>query len=176
MKSFLLLLDGPTGAGKTTSSEIVHTKFPGTALIGMDRIKWSVSSFKRDDRNNEKINVIVLEMARAFLGQGYNVIVEQGFREGWAQQYQQLGRELTVKTITVQLQVPRAVLLQRIAKRNRQPHPSDKPRVPQSRVLRNIRKQLNKPAIESVKIDSSSWGPDKVADEIVTLIRSRKRF
>ncbi len=176
MKQFLLILDGPTGAGKTTTAEIIHKEFPGTALIGMDRIKWSVSGFKRDDRNNEKINVIVLEMSNAFLRQGYSLIVEQGFREGWAEQYQRLGEKLKVKTITVQLQAPREVLLQRIAKRNRKPHPTGIPRVPQSRVLRNIRKQLNKSPIESVIIDSSSRSSEHLAKEIATLIRSRKRF
>jgi predicted kinase len=136
----------------------------------------SISAFKRDDRANEKVNRVVLDMARSFLNQGYSVIVEQGFREGWVEMYQTLGSELKVKTITVQLQVPRDILLQRVSERNRQPHPTNKPRVPQSRVLRNIRKQLNKSPVESIKIDSSVKSAKEVAAEVARLIRGRKRF
>lgn len=172
MRPFLLILDGPTGAGKTTSSELVHQEFPRTALLGMDRLKWSVSNFKRDHRNNEMINTVVLATTRAFLEQRVNVIVEQGFRDGWVEQYLQLGEELQVKTVTIQLVAPRDVLLGRISERNKKPHARNVPHPLPSRVLSNIRKHAKKSFVDAKIIDSSNHNAKQVAAEIIRSIRT----
>ncbi len=170
MTHFLLIIDGPTGAGKSTAADIIHKEIPRTALLGMDRIKWSVSGFRRDRRNNEMINKVVLAMAREFLVGRVNVIVEQGFHEGGVEIYQQLGKELSVKTITVQLLAPRDVLLTRIDQRSKIPHPNSVPPVPRSRVLNNIRKHANKTPVSSIKIDTIQYSPSEIAAKILNLI------
>jgi len=38
-KLFLILIDGPMGAGKTTASKLLHKKLLGTARVPLDEIK-----------------------------------------------------------------------------------------------------------------------------------------
>ena len=46
-KLFLILIDGPMGSGKTTISQILHSKLKRTAYIGLDRVKRFISDFKK---------------------------------------------------------------------------------------------------------------------------------
>jgi uridine kinase len=80
-KKFIIIIDGPMGSGKTTVATILHKKLKRTAHIGLDRIKWFISDFKRIPEDNEIIRSVVVAMTKEYLKQGISVIVEQGMRK-----------------------------------------------------------------------------------------------
>lgn len=174
MRPFLLIIDGPAGAGKTTVAEIVHQKFPRTALLGHDRIVWFISGFKRDERNNRIVGSVGLATVREFLKCGMNVIVEQDFAYETIKSYQNLGKALKVKTVTVQLVVPRKVSLERIGKRNNGPNSWKVPRIAPRRLLRNFRRYESRPSVHAHIIDAVSQTPEKIATEIAHQIRNKR--
>lgn len=174
MRSFLLLIDGPPGAGKTSVAEVIHQKFPRTALLGHDRIVSLISGFKRDERNNAVVRAVGPATARAFLEHGMNVIVEQPFNLELARKYQRLGKRLNVKTVTIQLAASRELSLRRIEKRNKGARTWKTPHVVQARLLRNLRRHENRPPISTYVIDTSNRTARQIAAEIAQHIRSRR--
>jgi thymidylate kinase len=170
MKPFLLIIDGPMGSGKTTTAEMMHKKFPRTAILGLDRIKWSVSGFKRDTRNNTIIYDVVFAMTSAFLAHGVNVIVEQGFRKGMVEQYQKRGKQLGARTVTVQLIAPRKALIERVDARRKKPKFPGRTQISHARVLRNFRKHAAKPLIKGHILDTTTLSPKKVVKKIMQMI------
>lgn len=175
MRNFLLILDGPTGAGKTTAANAVHAVFPRTALLGMDRVKWAVSHYKRNSRNNAIVNDVIFVMTAEFLKHHLNVIVEQGFCEGVVEAYQSLGKKLGAKVVTIQLTATRAVLVQRILGRRKTAEARQHPLLPMSRILRNIRRHAAKRPIRGFVIDTTLLQPSQVAAKILQYIRKPSR-
>ena len=175
MRNFLLILDGPTGAGKTTAANAVHPLFPRTALLGMDRVKWAISHYKRISRNNAIVNDVIFAMTKEFLKHHLNVIVEQGFREGVVEAYQSLGNKLGVKVVTIQLTASRKVLLSRIVARRKTAEALQHPLLPMSRILRNIRRHGAKRPIRGLVVDTTLLRPRQVAAIIVGYIKKPSR-
>ncbi len=75
-QKFVLVIDGLMGSGKTTVSALLHKKLKRTAHIGLDRVKWFVSDFKRTPEENEIARNIVLAMMKEYLKHDISVIVE----------------------------------------------------------------------------------------------------
>ena len=173
MHPFLLLIDGPKGSGKTAAAEILHQRFPRTALLGMDRIKWSMSDFKRNRRNNTIIYDVVKAMAGAFLDQGVNVIVEQGFREGLANEFLVIGKKHKARMFIVSLTAPRSVLLVRVKRRMKTRQATSRPPIAWSRVQRNMRIQAARPPLGGPVIDTEHITPVQVANIINQIITGK---
>lgn len=75
----LIILNGPSGAGKTTVAKILWRKMERTALIDLDQVKWLISDYQSDDHDLGLSGSIGLNMTEGFLGGGLNVIVEKAF-------------------------------------------------------------------------------------------------
>ena len=73
---FLLIIDGMTGAGKTTVSKSLSENIPRVAIIGMDKVKRFISDFERCERDNKIARDIVFEMTKKYLDNNISVIVE----------------------------------------------------------------------------------------------------
>lgn len=125
------------GSGKTTIANQLHTKLPRTALLGLDRIKWFVSGFKRNKASNLMTQNVVVAMVNEYLRQGINVIVEQAFKPAQVLLFKKLAKKNKVNFFIYQLSAPRQILLGRIRERAHQK--TDRPKIAQSRILRNLR-------------------------------------
>jgi predicted kinase len=141
MKNFILLIDGPMGAGKTTVTKILHEKVKNTAHIGLDRIKWFVSGFKRTRPQNAMTRAVVFAMTKEYIKQGVNVIIEQGIKNEQVDKYKKLTKKLKVNFFMFQLEAPKEVLLKRVA--SRIPTPG-RIKVSKARVLRNYKAYYEK--------------------------------
>lgn len=172
MRPFLLIIDGPSGVGKTTAAQVIHERFPRTALLGIDRIKWSISKFKRSEHNNGIVHQVVLAMTKEFLRQSINVIIDQAAREGWVEDYQRLGHQLRCRTTTVLLTASRSELLARIDNRRKTPDAMKRPPRPLSRILRNLRAHTSKRPIRADIIDTMQLSEKEV---VTTILRSMKK-
>ncbi len=113
-KQFVIILEGPMGAGKTTIASILHPKLPRTALLSMDKIKWFLSDFERNNEDNGLISKVMLSMAKTFLEQGCNVLIEQGFwKKEYVEPYINLANEFRTDLHFYQLEAPIEVLRER---------------------------------------------------------------
>src|SRR3989338_1424432 len=93
-KKFFVVIDGPMGAGKTTVAKLLHQKIKRTALLGIDRVKWTVSDFSRSSKDNAMTADVVLAMCKEYLKHGLNIILDQGFmRKEFLNPYLQLAKK-----------------------------------------------------------------------------------
>lgn len=134
MKQFLIIIDGPMGAGKTTVAKLLHEQIKNVAHIGLDRIKWLVSGFRRNKAQNQMTREIVLAMSKEYLKQGVSVIIEQGMKQEQIGIYKKIAKAAKVNFFMYKLEASKDVLFKRVAQREQAPN---RPKVTQARVLRN---------------------------------------
>lgn len=138
-KKFLIIIDGPMGSGKTTVSALLHKKLKRTAHIGLDRIKWFISDFKRAPKDNDIVRSVVSVMTKEYLKQGISVIIEQGMRKERIDALKKVAKQSHARFLAYQLTAPKAVLLKRVHQR---PHLSNRPKVTPARIERNWKAYL----------------------------------
>ena len=80
-KPFLVIFDGPMGAGKSTVAKLLQKKLKGkTALISLDNLKKIVSDYKLDSiLHLDLASKSGATMTNLYLKEGINVIVEKAF-------------------------------------------------------------------------------------------------
>lgn len=74
---FLILVDGPMGSGKTTTTKLLNQKLPDTARVALPDIKRLVPSFKENKETLTVIREVMKVMIDKYLEHGVSVIVEQ---------------------------------------------------------------------------------------------------
>ncbi|MEX2017088.1 MAG: AAA family ATPase, partial [Candidatus Pacearchaeota archaeon] len=85
-KPYLIIIDGPMGAGKTTVAQLLQKKLHGkkgvNALISLDKLKNIASGYKLDSKLHLSLaSDIGAGMAKEYLKRDYNVIVEKAFTQ-----------------------------------------------------------------------------------------------
>lgn len=132
---FLLLIDGMTGAGKTTVSGLLSKEIPRLAVIGMDRVKRFISDFERWERDNWIAKDVVFEMTKKYLDYDISVIVEQPFKTyEELKRYEEISAKYKVPLYKVQLFTSPEIALNRVL--NRQKNLEFK--ISEERIKRNI--------------------------------------
>src|SRR5438045_3185951 len=108
-KKFLLLIHGPMGSGKTTLANVLHEKLKPSALVGLDRIKWFVSGFKRTTANNAMTRAVVFAVVNEYLRQGVSVIIEQALKPTEVSALKRLAKKHKAVFFMYQLKAPREI-------------------------------------------------------------------
>jgi thymidylate kinase len=166
-RPFLLIIDGMTGAGKTTVSKLLAEKIPRMAVIGMDKVKRFISDFERGERDNQIAREIVFAMTEKYFDHGISVLIEQPFKsDEELQKYEMLAQKYAASVCKIQLFTTPKLALERV--QNRQKDCEDK--CPEERVKRNIGLFENRSHQGFVVIDTSHLPSSEVADEIVKLV------
>lgn len=163
---FLLLLDGMTGAGKTTVSHILARQLPRTAIIGMDRVKRFISDFERGYRDNAIARSIVFEMTKKYLELGLSVIVDQPYNdEEEINHYKELAEKYSIPYHAFQLFVDPGIAYSRITERQK----DKEDKISNERILRNI--SLFQKREGFIGIDTSVLPQEAVAEVILKSIQ-----
>ena len=79
MKPFIMIINGPACAGKTSVSEYIWQKIPRTALINLDEFKWLVSDHETTEFDLELASKVGISAMAVYLEHGINVIIEKAF-------------------------------------------------------------------------------------------------
>ena len=153
------------GSGKSTIGEIVHKKLKRTALINTDKIKWLLSDFKRGSRDDEINFRVLLQMCEAYLQQGINLIIPQGFWKERVRTFINLAKRYKAQIYIYHLDAPKLILLKRIKSRE----VSKDVRVPitKSRVLKNIQKWKQKKYLSGKLFETNNFSKQRTAREIL---------
>ncbi|MBI3888823.1 AAA family ATPase [Candidatus Nomurabacteria bacterium] len=168
-KSFIILIDGPMGSGKTTVANILHLKLKRTSCIGLDKIKRFLSDFKRNPADNEISRNVVLAMTQEYLKQGINVIIEQGMKKEQIETFKKIAKKYCADIFIYQLYASKSLLQERVLAR---PGLIGKPKITKTRIERNYRihtknKHLNVPIFNSEEL-----APEQIANRILKEIRN----
>ncbi|HPX94183.1 MAG TPA: ATP-binding protein [Candidatus Moranbacteria bacterium] len=168
-KTFLMILDGPMGAGKSTVAKALHLQLDRTALLSWDDLKWMVNNLEDTAENKNLIVDIRLEMAKKFLSSGFNVIVEGGFsKKERLMPLLKLADELSAKCFKYFLTASEEILLKRALAR---PKPeTEKEKISEENILKNI--QNHPERMDSFElVDTNQAEADVVIERILLNIR-----
>ena len=169
---FLLIIDGMTGAGKTTTSKLLSEKLPRTAIVGMDKIKRFISDFERCKQDNDIARDIVFEMTKKYFDHNISVIVEQPFLDKDLKRYEYLSEKSKIPLCKVQLFADSNIALNRVRERQKEREAKDK--VPEERVKHNISLFKNKESEGFLVIDTSNKDNQEVTEEIMKFLSNKK--
>jgi cytidylate kinase len=163
MKSLnLILINGPMGSGKSTVAKILKQKLKRTVVFGGDEIKWFISDFKRNDRDNTIVHKVVLRMCDEYLKNGISLLLVQGY---FSKEFFKIADKHKCNKKFYYLTAPRKVLLDRIGKR---PMGRDATSpIPKSRIVINLRRHSKMKHQDATIIDTSTMKPVKAADLIL---------
>lgn len=73
---FLVLVDGPMGSGKTTTTKLLSQKLPDAARVAMPDIKRLVPNYRENKDTLKVLKDVMGAMIDAYLEHGVSVIVE----------------------------------------------------------------------------------------------------
>ncbi len=161
---FLIIIDGPMGSGKTTVAKLLHAKLKRTALLGLDRIKWFISDFKRIPADNEIVRNVVAAMTREYLRQGIGVIIEQGMREERIEALKRTAKRYGARCFVYQLDAPKALLFRRVHQR---PRLAGKPKISNTRIERNYRAHMEHKYAKAEVLDAEKFTARQIANKIL---------
>ncbi len=166
-KLFLLIVDGMTGAGKTSVSKLLSEQIPRVAVIGIDKVKRFISDFERGERDNTISKDIIFEMTKKYLDHKISVIVEQPFKsEEELKKYEVLAQKYSIPIYKVQLFANPKIAFQRVLIRQK----SREIKVPEDRIKRNISLFKNKEDKGFIVIDTSNISSEEIQDKILKII------
>lgn len=125
----LVMVNGPCGSGKSTTSKMLFEAIPGSMPIQTDALRKTVPEqmFMKDESPDAvarmwRANEIGREIAARALGNGSTVIVDSiKYQRHWVQPWEQLGREFGANVLDVCLIAPKEVIEQRAAERGYKP-------------------------------------------------------
>ena len=167
-KQFLLILDGMTGAGKTSVARLLADDMPRTAVIGMDKVKRFISDFERGVRDNRIAKEITFEMAKKYLDNNISVIIEQSFKsESEIKEYEKLAKKYAVSLYKFQLFATPKIAFQRVLSRQE----SSNIKVPKKHIKFNIGLFKNKKDKGFFIIDTSDISSEEVQKIILKIIK-----
>ena len=167
-KLFILLIDGPMGAGKTTVAGILHSKLKRTAYLGLDRIKRFISDFKRNPFDNEISRNVELAMIQEYLKQGINVMIEQGMTLRHINSFRKIAKKYDADLFFYQLEAPKNLLTERVFKRS-ELKGGFKPS--KTRIERNYKLHYKGKDKNAIIFDSEKLSPEIIARKILKEVK-----
>lgn len=165
---FLVIINGPCGAGKTTIAKEIWNKFERTALINFDKLKWNISDFKEGMEDIIIANNVGFEMIKTYLKQDINVIIEKVFvRKSAIEKIINYSKRNQHKIILINLEAPLETLKQRVKERN----PNRIKKMPMSKVEKVYNSCKENKYKVNLNFDTSKKSIKEIVDDILNFIQ-----
>ncbi len=113
-RQFLLIVNGPSCGGKSTTANLFLERYGNIFNAKYDHIKWLISDYDRR-RDIDTVYEMTLEVARIALKNNLSVLKEGGLFE--PENYVQLAKDFNVPFFVANVSAPEDVLEQRFLDR-----------------------------------------------------------
>lgn len=173
MKKFLILIDGPMGSGKTTTSKLLNQKLPECARIALPDVKRLVPNFKENEKTLALIREIMRVMIEKYLENGVSVIVEQITNANGFESLKQIAKKYGTDFYGFRLTAPKDIRLNRVYARTKEMMGVSE--LPKSKIEElngyfepNDQFYMDNPISEVELIDTESLDPEQRTDLIIS--------
>lgn len=118
MNQFILIVNGPVCAGKTSAIEAIVGNYKKIFRLSQNKIKWLISDYT-PDRDRQAVQESLLLVAEKMLEHGMSLVLEGGsVTQGKMNEaLEKIGEKYDLKTIYVNIEAPLEILKQRFAER-----------------------------------------------------------
>ena len=116
--TFIVLLHGPMGSGKTTTSKLLHEQFVPSARVALPDLRRLVSGNHREHADITRD--IMLEMTDVYLVKGVPVIVEVVCQAPYIAKYKELAAKHDCVFLPYYISADEALRFDRVCERTRQ--------------------------------------------------------
>jgi predicted kinase len=173
MKPFMILINGPAGAGKSTTAQNIWKKIPRTAIISLDEIKWLISDYKSNSFDLTLASRVGLAMAEQYLKNKINVIIEKAFCDyEYVEPFVKLAKKHKSKHLLYNLEAPLEIIKKRTKQRPITNLKHNKPPLKQSKVLRLYNYYVKGKFKVKRTFDTSKLSQRKIINQIMKDIKT----
>ncbi len=114
---FVVIIDGPMGSGKTTTSKLLNEKLEGSARVSLADVKRFISGFEKDHIYNKISQEIIVVVVEEYLKRGISVIIEWAMNKDRTESFLEIAKKYDARAFIYQLEAPRDLLIQRVKDR-----------------------------------------------------------
>ena len=164
-KPFVIIIDGPIGAGKSSIANLLHSKLKRTAIIRLDRIKHLISDYNQSHKDLQLASDVGNAMVLIYLQNKINVIVEKAFtKEAFLKSFIK-NLKNKARIFIYQLDAPLKIRIKRVKKR---PIPYDAKKRPTLKKIRDNSSHFYEFRYKKAKeFDTSKLSTKKIVNEIL---------
>lgn len=170
---FLILIDGPMGSGKTTTTRLLSEKLPHAARVAFPDIKRLVPSYKENEKTLPVIREVMKVMIDKYLELGVSVIVEQVSKAEGVELLKAMAERRGAQFLAYRMNAPKDVRVARVRERTREM--MDIPELPESKIKElegyfepNDQFYANNPSDLVEIIDTENTTPEQVVEMIIS--------
>ena len=118
MENYLVLIDGPKGAGKTTLAELLKKNLLNTEFFRLDNERKLLERTNSIDNDNERAFQVIFEKLNRTFQQNKNVVLDSGLSEKRIGLLEHISNENNIKVYKFALIAPYDVLHSRVLNRD----------------------------------------------------------
>lgn len=118
MNTFLILLDGPKGSGKTTIRKLLQLQLQNTEFLSLDAARLSIPGSRATNEFNAQAFEILFTQIRACLKQKKNVVLDSGLNDERFTILQNIAHEESAAVLAFSLIAPFETLAERVRERD----------------------------------------------------------
>ena len=175
---FLILIDGPMGSGKTTTSKLLNQKLPDTARVALPDIKRLIPNYRENEKTLAVVREVMKSVIDTYLEHGVSVIVEQITKAEGAQILKDIAEKHGAEFHAYRLTAPRDIRLKRVHERTREMMAV--PELPDSKIEElagyfepNNKFYLDNPVTAAEIIDTQALSSEQVAEHIIAAVNAK---
>lgn len=172
---FLILIDGPMGSGKTTTSKLLNEKMPNTARVALPDIKRLIPNYGESKETLHVIREVMKVMVDKYLEHGVSVVLEQISKADSVAILTEVANRHEADFYPYRLTAPKELRWERVQERTRgmmevDVLPEEKIKTLEGFFEPNHQFYLDNPIEQAETIDTSDKTPEEVADLILDKI------
>jgi predicted kinase len=117
---FLVVVDGPMGSGKTTTTKLLNEKLTGTARVAFPDIKRLIPNYKESPDSLSVTREVMRVMIEKYLELEVSVIVEQVSKAEGIQTLKDLAEKNHARFFAYRLDAPKEIRFARVCERTKE--------------------------------------------------------
>ncbi len=174
---FIVLIDGPMGSGKTTTSKALNAKLEGTARISLADVKRFISGYEKSESYTKISQEVIKVMTEKYLELGISVVVECIMKAEGVESFAQIAKKYNAHCFAYKLTAPESLLFDRVKERTRlmmdvAELPSEKITELEGLFEPNYKFHMENPCSAAKTVDSENFNTDQIIEMISSDIRT----